>query len=268
MRGRVGLWLLALFLTLASAVFQRLTGPTHPARGKVAVGGTEVRYRLLRSHGGDGDQPVVVTVADPAVTGSVAWRRYPTDEPFAVLPMTRDGESLKAALPHQPPAGKLEYQVRLTKGSETVLVPERPAVTRFKGAVSPVILAPHIATMFTGMLVANAAGLLALRGEKRLFRISLVVVALLSVGGLFLGPLVQKAAFDAYWTGWPFGSDLTDNKTAVAVLAWAIAAFRARGGRDARVAAVVAAVVTLAVFLVPHSAWGSQVDWSKFPPPK
>ena len=119
-----------------------------------------------------------------------------------------------------------------------------------------------------GRAVANAAGLLALRGEKRLFRISLVVVALLSVGGLFLGPLVQKAAFDAYWTGWPFGSDLTDNKTAVAVLAWAIAAFRARGGRDARVAAVVAAVVTLAVFLVPHSAWGSQVDWSKLPPPK
>jgi hypothetical protein len=122
--------------------------------------------------------------------------------------------------------------------------------------------------MFTGMLVANAAGLLALRGEKRLFRISLVVIALLSVGGLFLGPLVQKQAFDAYWTGWPFGSDLTDNKTAVAVLAWAVAAFRARGGRDARVAVVVAAVVTLAVFMVPHSAWGSQIDWSKLPPPK
>ena len=268
MRGRIGIWIVALLVTLSSAVFQRLTGPTHPARGKIVVGGTEVKLRLLRSHGGDGDQPVEVEVADPAVTGSVAWRRYPTNDAFALLPMTREGDALEAALPHQPPAGKLEYQVRLHKGDATAFFPERPAVTRFKGAVSPVILAPHIVSMFAGMLVANAAGLLALRGEKRLFRISLVVVALLSVGGLFLGPLVQKAAFDAYWTGWPFGSDLTDNKTAVAVLAWAIAAFRARGGRDARVAAVVAAVVTLAVFLVPHSAWGSQVDWSKLPPPK
>ena len=268
MRGRIGLWLLALVITLSSAVFQRLTGPTHPARGKVVVDGTEVRYRLLRSHGGEGDQPVVVTVADPAVTGSVAWRRFPTDDEFAVLPMVREGDVLKAALPHQPPAGKLEYQVRLTKGSATAVFPERPAVTRFKGAVSPVILAPHIVTMFTGMLVANAAGLLALRGEKRLFRIALVVVVLLSIGGLFLGPLVQKQAFGAYWTGWPFGTDLTDNKTAVAVLAWAVAAFLTRGGRDARKAAVVAAVVTLAVFLVPHSAWGSQVDWSKLPPPR
>ncbi len=268
MSRRVGLWLLALLITLCSAVFQRLTGPTQPVRGRVTVGGTEIRLRLLRTHGGDGDQPVVVRVADPQVTGNVAWRRYPTNDPYVSLPMVRDGDALKAALPHQPPAGKLEYQVRLARGGEEALFPERPAITRFKGAVSAAILSPHIAAMFTGMLVANAAGLLALRGERRLLRISLVVIALLSVGGLFLGPLVQKAAFGAYWTGWPFGSDLTDNKTAVAVLAWVVAAFRARRGRDARVAVVVAAIVTLAVFMVPHSAWGSQVDWSKLPPSK
>jgi hypothetical protein len=268
MRGRIGLWLLALLVTLGSAVFQRLTGPTHPVRGTVTLGGTGIRLRLQRSHGGDGDQPVVVKVADSQVTGSVAWRRFPTNDPFTALPMVREGEALKAALPHQPPAAKLEYQVQLARGGEKVLFPERPAITRFKGAVPAAILAPHIAAMFTGMLVANVAGLLALRGEKRLFRLSLVVAGLLAVGGLLLGPLVQKAAFDAYWTGWPFGTDLTDNKTAVAVLAWAIAAVRARGGRDARVAVGVAALVTLAVFMVPHSAWGSQVDWSKLTPPR
>ncbi len=265
MRGRVVVWVLALLLTLASAVFQRMTGPTHPARGSVTLGGTEVRFRLLRSHGGDGDQPVVVKVADRAVTGSVAWRRFPTSDPFAVLPMVRDGETLRAALPHQPPAGKLEYQVRFVRGGETALFPERPAITRFKGAVSPGVLVPHIVAMFGGMLVANAAGLLALRGAKRLLGVSLVALVLLALGGLVLGPLVQKAAFGAYWTGWPFGTDLTDHKTAVAVLAWALAAFRARGGRDARVAVAVAALVTLAVFLVPHSAWGSQIDWTRLP---
>ncbi len=43
---------------------------------------------------------------------------------------------------------------------------------------------------------------------------------LLVLGGFLLGPIVQKYAFGAFWTGWPFGEDLTDNKTAVAVLAW------------------------------------------------
>jgi hypothetical protein len=268
MRGRFGLWLLALLVTLSSAVYQRLTGPTRPARGTVSVGGAEVKLRLLRSWAGEGDLAVRVDAPDAKVTGSVAWRRYPTNDPFEALPMARDGETLKAALPHQPPAGKVEYQVRLEREGASALFPERPAIARFKGAVSNVVIVPHVFTMFTGMLVANAAGLLALRGERKLLRISLVVVVLLSVGGLFLGPLVQKQAFDAYWTGWPFGSDLTDNKTAVAVLAWAVAAVLARGGRDARRAVVVAALVTLVVFMVPHSAWGSQIDWSKLPPPR
>lgn len=268
MRGRIGLWLLALLVTLASAAYQRITGPTRPVRGTVALGGTDVKLRLLRSWAGEGDLAVVVKAPDPKVAGNVAWRRYPTNDPFAALPMVREGDTLKAALPHQPPAGKVEYQVRLEREGASALFPERPAVARFKGAVSNVVIVPHVLAMFIGMLVANAAGLLALRGEKSLFRISLVVVALLSVGGLFLGPLVQKQAFDAYWTGWPFGGDLTDNKTAVAVAAWAVAAWLARGGRDARKAVVVAAVVTLAVFMVPHSAWGSQVDWSKLPAPK
>jgi hypothetical protein len=266
MRGRIGLWLLALLVTLSSAVYQRLTGPTRPVRGTVTLGPSEVKLRLLRSWAGEGDLAVVVPAADPAVTGSVAWRRFPTNDPFAALPLVREGGVLKAALPHQPPAGKVEYQVRLEREGASVLFPDGPAIARFKGAVSNVVIVPHVFAMFTGMLVANAAGLLALRGEKGLLRISLVVIALLGAGGLFLGPLVQKQAFDAYWTGWPFGGDMTDNKTAVAVLAWAVAAFRARGGRDARIAVGVAALVTLAVFMVPHSAWGSQIDWSKLPP--
>ena len=129
MRRRIGLWLLALLLTLASASWQRLTGPTYPARGKVTLGGAEIRLRLLRTHGGEGDQPVVVEVADPQVAGSVAWRRYPTNDPFTLLQMVREGDTLKASLPHQPPAGKLEYQVRLTRGAETALFPQRPAIT-------------------------------------------------------------------------------------------------------------------------------------------
>jgi len=263
MRGRVWIWLLALLVTLSSAVYQRLTGPTRPARGTVTVGDAEVRLRLLRSWAGAGDMPVVVKAADAQVTGSVAWRRYPTSDPFTLLPMVREGDALKAALPHQPPAGKVEYQVRLEREGATALFPERPAIARFKGAVSNVVIVPHVFAMFTGMLVANAAGLLALRGERKLFRISLVVVALLSVGGLFLGPLVQKQAFGAWWTGIPFGWDLTDNKTLFAALFWAAAAVLQRRGGEARTAVVLAALATLVVFAIPHSVWGSEFKWDR-----
>jgi hypothetical protein len=43
------LWALAVLLTLASAVYQRMTGPTNPLRGKVTLCGKEISFRLERS---------------------------------------------------------------------------------------------------------------------------------------------------------------------------------------------------------------------------
>lgn len=257
---------LALALTLASAVWQRRTGPTYPVRGRVSLGGTAVDLRLTRTHGGPGDQPVRVVALDAAVTGTVAFRRFPTADAWTVLPMARAGDELVALLPHQPPAGKLEYQVRLERGAESAVFPPRPAVTRFKGDVAAVILVPHVLAMFLAMLLSTAAGLAALAGAPTR-GLALATLGLIAVGGFVLGPLVQKAAFDAYWTGVPFGWDLTDNKTLVAGLFWAGALLVQRPGREARLEIMAAAATTLLVFAIPHSTWGSEIKWEQVQKP-
>ena len=74
-----------------------------------------------------------------------------------------------------------------------------------------------------------------------------------------MGPLVQKYAFDELWTGVPFGWDLTDNKTLIAFIAWVIAYLFNRK-QESRYWVVAAMVVTLVVFSIPHSLFGSQLD--------
>lgn len=262
MRRSPVLWTLAILVTLASAWWQRTSGPTYPIRGQIEVGGQSYPVKLERSHGGSTDQPVRVTVADPEVRGDVVWRRFPTQEPWQVLPMQRKGDVLEAALPNQPPAGKLEYEVRLIRGDEQVAFPSRAAVTRFKGDVSPWILAPHVLAMFLSMLMSSRAGLAALVGlDAR--RWAWAAIWLLVIGGFVFGPAVQKQAFGEWWAGVPYGWDLTDNKTLLAGIAWFAAALAMRGNRQGRWAIVFAAVTTLAVFMIPHSVWGSQIDWSK-----
>jgi hypothetical protein len=258
-RGTV-LWILALLVTLAAAVYQERTGPTYPVRGQVTLGGQVFKLKLTRSWS-DGDQPVELNVADSAVNGRIRWRRYPTTEAWQVQPLTRSADVLRAALPHQPPAGKLEYQVELARHEERIIFPGRPAVTRFKGNVSAGILVPHIFAMFLGMLFSTRAGLEALvKGPSRR-SLTTVAFGLLLVGGFVLGPMVQKAAFGAYWTGIPWGYDLTDNKTLIAVAAWLVAAWRVYTRPNARWSILMAAVATIAVFVIPHSVWGSEIRW-------
>ena len=159
MRKNSTLWAIALVLTLASAVYQRVTGPSYPARGTVTLGGETYRLRLERTHVTTSDQVLEVPIADRKVTGEVKWRRYPTSEEYRTRALERRGDVLEAALPRQPPAGKLEYQVMLRRGAEQQLFPSRPAVTRFKNPESLAVLIPHILAMFMAMLLSARAGL-------------------------------------------------------------------------------------------------------------
>lgn len=262
------LWAAALALMLGAAFWQRTTGPTYPKRGTVEVAGQQVQYRLVRSSVSGEPFPVAIP-APSSATGTVHYRRFPMDEPFLEVPMTREAETLVAILPTRPPAGKLEYYVTLTSPSGTVRVPEgEPVVMRFKGAVPAGVLVPHIGAMFFAILIGVRAALAALFSRREAKRYAWVAWVGITVGGLVLGPIVQKYAFGAYWTGWPFGSDLTDNKTLAMWLAWAVAVgVLARRGepidRVARATVVAACLVTIAVYLVPHSLRGSQLDYGK-----
>jgi hypothetical protein len=271
--GSALLWVAALLATVAMAAYQRLTGPTHPVRVKTEIGGAPVTAKLLRSHGGEGGAIVSLVAPDPAVTGELAWRRFPTEDAWIEAPLARLGEELVAELPHQPAAGKLEYSLRLARGRETRVIQQDdgPIVIRFRGDVPAFVLLPHIMAMFLGLVIGIRALFGELAGERDLKRHLPWVLAFLVPGGLVLGPIVQKYAFDAYWTGWPFGEDLTDNKTLASVLAWIAAWWIARRWPERvgwhRLAVLVAATVMIAVYMIPHSARGSQLDWSKMPPP-
>jgi hypothetical protein len=125
------------------------------------------------------------------------------------------------------------------------------------------VLAPHVVLMFFGMAIGVRALLGAAVNEKRPQRHIPWLLFSTIPGGLILGPIVQKYAFGALWTGWPVGEDLTDTKTLAFVVAW-IAAWvvSRRWPRAARWAVLGAALVMLAVYLIPHSVRGSQLDWS------
>ena len=256
-------WVLVVVVTLGSAVYQRKTGPTYPLKGKAGVAGAVVAYELPRSAETAADAEVVLPAPAP-LEGRLEWKRYPTEDAWASAPLTREGDRLVGRLPKQPAAGKLAYKVLLTAGGEaTSLSGEEPILIRFKDPVPIWILLPHVLIMFAGMLFSTAAGLAALDRKRSPRRFVLWTVGLLFLGGFVLGPLMQKFAFGVAWTGFPLGMDLTDNKTLIAFLFWIAALVAGRKGKPARGFVIAASLVTLLIFLIPHSLLGSELDYSR-----
>ncbi len=254
------IWFIAISITLGSAIYQRATGPTYPLKSQVSLGQSTYSFEMLRSHGGKTDAVIEIPIADEKVQGTLHYRRYPTDEVFRSEPLIREKDMLLGTLPHQPPAGKLEYFVELGPEGAVERIPSgKTVVIRFKGGVPSAVLIPHVLLMFMAMLMSNVAGLRALIRDRRFKTYAFVTFGLLLVGGMILGPVMQLYAFGELWTGVPFGWDLTDNKTLIAFLAW-IGALLGNRRKDRPALVLAASLVTLIIFMIPHSMWGSELN--------
>jgi len=269
------LWTVAVVLMLAAAVYQRRTGPTYPMRGEIAVGAESYSYRLLRSQETTGQARIALPRPGPEATGTLSYRRYPTDDPFTTVDLQAEtGEKqteLGGYLPIQPPAGKVEYYLALETAAGPVRMPEIGAdestiILRYKGPVPAAVLIAHVAFMFFSVLIGMRVGLGALFAPSNIRSLSRVTLVGMTIGGLALGPWVQKYAFGEYWVGFPWGYDLTDNKMLIMWIVWALAVV-VLGGRAKRIAALgriavlAAALVMTAVYLIPHSMRGSELDF-------
>lgn len=257
------LWLLAIVLTVTLVIYQRATGPTYPVKGDVEMNGELVEYRLIRSFMGDQDAPVKIEVPSDDIRGEITYKRFKSHDEWSTIEMELVKNQLIGKLPNQPPAGKIEYIVKLFYQGKAYTLTVDPVIIRYTGAVPKAILTPHIFFMFISLLFGIRVGLeLFFRGRDTLFLTGVVVITLF-LGGLILGPVVQKYAFDAYWTGWPFGHDLTDNKTIVSFVLWLIAWFVLRKNSENKVWPILAIIGMMAVYLIPHSVLGSEIDHTK-----
>ena len=259
MNRSVWLWIIAILITLASARWQRMTGPTHELSGTASLGGSAIHYVLDRTHAGPGDHRVALGTLPADVTGVTEWKEYSSNDAWTAVEMRREGAALVATLPHRPPAGKLWYRVRLARGGETIVIPaERPAAIRFRGDVPPWVLIPHIFIIMLAMLLSTRAGLEIFNPRPQFKGLVGWTLATLFVGGIAIGVFVTHYAFGPWWTGFPVGNDITDNKTLIALLGWVAAAIALGRSKLEKTWVVLAALVTLVVFAMPHSWTASE----------
>ncbi len=273
---KVLFWILAVVITLGASIYQRKTGPTNPKYETVNLHGEEYRFKLPRS-GGETDCSVVLKgFGTPRMIDSLGlqvdavmyWRKYPGGGEYTAVKMLPSDEGLIAFLPVQPAAGKLEYYIELqtfrkdeeqVMKTRTMLGYADPLIIRFKSDVPAWALIPHILCMFISMLFGAYALLCALANMPQYRRYTLLSFWLLVIGGFVFGPIVQKYAFDILWSGFPFGGDLTDNKTLFGAIALLVAVVTGKKKWN-RWAVVVAMVVMFAIFSIPHSMRGSELN--------
>ena len=249
-------WLLAVVITLVLSIYQRMTGPTYPKRMTVELNGESHKIKLPRS-GVQHDEVVTLKGIPSDVSSQIHYRRYPSADEYTTEDFVWEDSAWQAVLPVQPVAGKLQYYITVD-GKDYAA--DEPVVIRFRNDVPASILVPHILLMFAAMLFAVYTFLLVVTRRKYSLWLK-ITIGTLFVGGFILGPLVQHAAFGPWWAGFPYGTDLTDNKTLISFLFFIVALATLRWKYNKWVVGL-AVLVMIVIFSIPHSTYGSEYDYT------
>lgn len=265
------LWVLAVIMALAAMIYQRSTGPTYEFKGKLEYNGEEYKYELIRTQETTAGAKIEMPLIEGAEYQAILhYKRYQTEDAFTDLEFQLDEDNrYTAELPIQPAAGKMEYYITGALDGKNLQIPEQGEeniVLRYKDPVSDYILIPHVTMMIIVIIFGIRAGLSAIFNESSMRKWVVVAFSAMTLGGMILGPLVQKSAFGEYWTGFPFGGDFTDNKMLIMWVAWALAlaiiGFKPKKKEGvSRAAVFMAALVMTVVYLIPHSMGGSTLDY-------
>lgn len=272
--------ILALIITSLIVIYQKSTGPTYPKKFNFYYKNILIKAKLYRSYESGKNCPITISVP-PNIKGVLLYKLYPSsqDSEWIQVPMKNtigynNTNIISAELPFQPPAGKLQYFVNLFDNNtfnKSLGDKDNPIIIRFKGSVPLYILIPHILFMFLAFFFIALCLIESIAKWKTYhnninYQLILITIVCIFIGGLILGPIVQKFAFGEYWTGFPYGKDLTDNKTLIMFIIWVITYgliklkyLKILKTHNPKIV-FLASILTITIYLIPHSMWGSQLD--------
>jgi len=204
--------------------------------------------------------------------------------PARIEAITIPGHGLvyRVSVPNQGRGSEFSYRFQLEDAAGRMLatIPvkeseDRPKQLwfRFEGSRSDILLIVHILCMFGSFLLMVMVILTAFEDMRnravriRLGKQTLWATIILFLGTFPIGIWLEYQVYATYWTGIPFGRDITDSKALIIFIYWLVMLYLLRGSalsgdprKDvigataARWVAVVGVVLSLALYLVPHSS--------------
>ena len=192
------------------------------------------------------------------------------------MPMNRyeEGRYFGTIPPHKR-GSLIKYYIEGRAGQDLVVrVPaeaESPFEFYFKGKPDRNILIAHILVIFASLFFFILAGYFAYRSLRQrkaalhVPRLGLLGMVLFFIASIPLGMIVAYQTYGKVWTGFPVGSDFTDNKSLFILVYWAAATFFYRGSALRKDPAsdlltsralphvyLAGVVITVVLFLIPH----------------
>jgi len=274
---------LAFLCTLLLLVFTRKTTAVRSVEKAVQQQDILIEHNTVPKQVGD-EIPVISAKVQGASEVRLVYKIGEDGEYqwIKMSPKPDEEDVFVASIPLHPKGIKAWYYLEALRdgeeGETKVTLPEkslgqvRPIRLKFEGEVPPYVIIPHILCIFGAIFFATLTLFSAIDLKKgrailrKSVKLCAVTILLLFLGFFPLGWAMNYFAFGVLWEAFPFGKDVTDNKSQIMFLFWLFTLFMVKGtfwgkgetknlvsGRTYSKLVIVSFVVTVIMLAIPHS---------------
>jgi hypothetical protein len=273
----------AFFFTLLLLFFTRKTTAVRSVYKLVEQGGVQIEHFTVPKQVGD-EIPVISAKVKGASKVNLVYKIGKEGQYIFVdmSPILGEENSYEASIPLHPNGMKAWYYLEATSelgvGGVKVTLPERnsgevkPIRLKFEGKVPAYVVIPHVFSIFAAFFFATLTLFSAIDLRRRKItlsksvRLCAVTFLLLFIGFFPFGWAMNYFAFGVLWEAFPFGKDVTDNKSQIMFLFWLVTLFTVKGtfwSKDERkdlvsdrgfsTLVIVSFIATMLILAIPHS---------------
>jgi hypothetical protein len=273
----------AFFFTLLLLFFTRKTTAVRSVYEMVEQGGVRIEHFTVPKQVED-NIPVIKAKVKGASQVNLVYKigkegQYNFIE---MNPISGEENSYEASIPIHPKGMKAWYYLEAIKeapeGEIKVTLPARssgefkPIRLKFEGEVPAYVVIPHVFSIFAAFFFATLTLFSAIDLKRRKItlsksvRLCAVTLLLLFIGFFPFGWAMNYFAFGVLWEAFPFGTDVTDNKSQIMFAFWLVTMFMVKGtllgkgghrnlvsDRGYSTLVIVSFIATILIVTIPHS---------------
>jgi hypothetical protein len=273
----------AFFFTLLLLFFTRKTTAVRSVYKVVENSGIRIEHFTVPKQVGN-EIPVISAKVEGASEVRLVYKIGKDGEYQSVNMNPKPGEEniFSASIPLHPKGMKAWYYIEAIGSKENgeikITLPEKnqgtvkPIRHKFEGVVPAYIVIPHVFSIFAAFFFATLTLFSAIDLKRRKItlrksvRLCAITLLLLFIGFFPFGWAMNHFAFGVLWEAFPFGKDVTDNKSQIMFLFWLVTLFTVKGtlwSKDERkdlvsdrgfsTLVIVSFIATMLILAIPHS---------------
>jgi hypothetical protein len=237
---------IAFFFTLLLLFFTRKTTAVRSIYKMVEHDGVRIEHNTVPKQVGD-NIPVIKAKVRGASEVNLVYKigKEGQYKYIKMNPISGEENSYEADIPLHPKGSKAWYYLEASKefaeGEMKITLPERnsgevqPIRLKFEGKVPAYVVIPHVFSIFAAFFFATLTLFSAIDLKRRKItleksvRFCAVTLLLLFIGFFPFGWAMNYFAFGVLWEAFPFGTDVTDNKSQIMFAFWLVTMFLVKG---------------------------------------